>query len=199
MLAWKEKYMIGPFNWIDLLFLVTIVLLVFNGLRNGAVFSLVNLLAIPIAFGVAVFFGKSFTLLLASNGLSISPLISYIVLFFGSILVLHIIGTAVRGIVRAIPIVGLGDSLLGGVIGFVEAWLLWLIVLLVIGHFLQGIQGAIQTGNHLIPGLNITIQQYQTWHDTYNQAVNNSIFARVNGLFIKELPALPTTLPSLSF
>lgn len=190
--------MIGPFNWIDLLFLVTIVLLVFNGLRNGAVFSLVNLLAIPIAFGVAVFFGKSFTLLLASNGLSISPLISYIVLFFGSILVLHIIGTAVRGIVRAIPIVGLGDSLLGGVIGFVEAWLLWLIVLLVIGHFLQGIQGAIQTGNHIIPGLNITIQQYQTWHDTYNQAVNNSIFARVNSLFIKELPALPTTLPSLS-
>lgn len=190
--------MIGPFNWIDLLFLVTIVLLVFNGLRNGAVFSLVNLLAIPIAFGVAVFFGKSFTLLLASNGLSISPLISYIVLFFGSILVLHIIGTAVRGIVRAIPIVGLGDSLLGGVIGFVEAWLLWLIVLLVIGHFLQGIQGAIQTGNHLIPGLNITIGQYQTWHDTYNQAVNNSIFARVNSLFIKELPALPTTLPSLS-
>ena len=183
--------MIGPFNWIDLLFLVTIVLLVFNGLRNGAVFSLVNLLAIPIAFGVAVFFGKPFTLLLASNGLSVSPLISYIVLFFGSILVLHIIGTAVRGIVRAIPIVGLGDSLLGGVIGFVEAWLVWLIVLLVIGHFLQGIQGAIQTGNHLIPGLNITIQQYQTWHDTYNQAVNNSIFARVNGLFIKELPALP--------
>jgi hypothetical protein len=113
--------------------------------------------------------------------------------------VLHIIGTVVRGIVRAIPIVGLGDSLLGGVIGFVEAWLLWLIVLLVIGHFLQGIQGAIQTGNHLIPGLNITIQQYQTWHDTYNQAVNNSIFARVNGLFIKELPALPATLPSLSF
>lgn len=179
--------MIGPFNWIDLLFLVTIVLLVFNGLRNGAVFSLVNLLAIPIAFGVAVFFGKPFTLLLASNGLSISPLISYIVLFFGSILVLHIIGTAVRGVVRAIPIVGLGDSLLGGVIGFIEAWLLWLIVLLVIGHFLQGIQA----GNHLIPGLNITIQQYQTWHDTYNQAVNNSIFARVNGFIIKALPALP--------
>ena len=199
MLARKEKYMIGPFNWIDLLFLVTIVLLVFNGLRNGAVFSLVNLLAIPIAFGVAVFFGKPFTLFLTSNGLSISPLISYIVLFFGSILVLHIIGTVVRGVVRAIPIVGLGDSLLGGVVGFIEAWLLWLIVLLVIGHFLQGIQGAIQTGNHIIPGLNITIQQYQTWHDTYNQAVNNSFFARVNGLFIKELPAVPPALPSLSF
>ena len=183
--------MIGPFNWIDLLFLVTIVLLVFNGLRNGAVFSIVNLLAIPIAFGIVVFFGKSFTLLLASNGLSISPLISYIVLFFGSILVLHIIGTVIRGVVRAIPIVGMGDSLLGGLVGFIEAWLLWLVVLLVIGHFLQDIQNTIQAGNHLIPGLNITFQQYQTWHDTYNQAVNNSLFTRVNSFIIPRLPPLP--------
>jgi uncharacterized membrane protein required for colicin V production len=183
--------MIGPFNWIDILFLVTIVLLVFNGLRNGAVFSLINLLAIPIAFGVAYFFGKSFTLFLASNNLSISPLISYLVLFFGSILVLHIIGTMIRGVVKAIPIVGLGDSLLGGAIGFFEAWLLWLIVLLVLGNFLHSVQDTIQAGNQLIPGLHITVQQYQVWHDTYNQAVNNSLFARVNSFFIKELPALP--------
>ena len=47
--------MIGPINWIDLLFLVTIVLLIFNGFRNGAVFSLINLLSIPIAIGVAYF------------------------------------------------------------------------------------------------------------------------------------------------
>jgi len=182
--------MIGPFNWIDLLFLVTIVLLVFNGLRNGAVFSLVHLLSIPIAFGVAVFFGKPFTLFLAANGLSISPLISYIVLFFGSVLVLHIIGTAVRGVVRAIPIVGLGDALVGGLVGFVEAWLLWVIVLLVIGHFLQDIQGTINVGKQAIPGLNITVSQYQVWHDTYNQTLNNSFFAKVNGFFIKELPAI---------
>jgi uncharacterized membrane protein required for colicin V production len=183
--------MIGPFNWIDLLFLVTIVLLVFNGLRNGAIFSLINLLAIPIAFGMAVFFGKPFTLLLASNGLSISPLVSYLVLFFGTILVLHIIGTVIRGVVKAVPIVGLGDSLLGGVIGFVEAWLLWLIILFVVGNFLQNVQAAIHVGNQFIPGLNITVQQYQVWHDTYNQAVHNSLFAKVNGFFIKELPSIP--------
>ena len=56
--------MIGPLNWIDLLFLVTIVLLIFNGFRNGAVFSLINLLSIPIAIGVAYFFGKPFALFL---------------------------------------------------------------------------------------------------------------------------------------
>jgi uncharacterized membrane protein required for colicin V production len=183
--------MIGPFNWIDLLFLLTIVLLVFNGLRNGAVFSLVHLLAIPIAFGVAYFFGKQFTLFLTSNGLSFSPIISYLVLFFGTILVLHIIGTAVRGVVKAAPVFGLGDSLIGGIIGFVEAWLLWVIVLLVLGNFLNSVQGSIHPGSQIIPGLNITVQQYQAWRDTYNQAVHNSFFARVNGYFIQELPALP--------
>src|SRR6266566_4794032 len=146
--------MIGPLNWIDLLFLVTIVLLIFNGFRNGAVFSLINLLSIPIAIGVAYFFGKPFALFFANNGLLFSPLISYLVLFFVTILVIQIIGTSMRGVVN-------------------------------------DIQATIQTGKQLVPGLNITVQQYQVWHDTYNQAVHNSLFARVNGFFIKELPAVP--------
>jgi uncharacterized membrane protein required for colicin V production len=183
--------MIGSINWIDILFLVTIVLLIFNGFRNGAVFSLLNLLSIPIAFGVAYFFGKPFTLFFANNGLLFSPLISYLVLFFVTILVIQIIGTSMRGVVKAIPILGLGDSLLGGLVGFFEAWLIWLIVLLLVGHFLNDIQTTIQTGKQLIPGLNITVQQYQVWHDTYNQALHNSLFARVNGFIIKELPAMP--------
>ena len=183
--------MIGSINWIDLLFLVTIVLLIFNGFRNGAVFSLINLLSIPIAIGVAYFFGKPFALFFAHNGLSFTPLISYLVLFFVTILVIQIIGTSMRGVVKAIPILGLGDSLLGGLVGFFEAWLIWLIVLLLVGHFLNDIQTTIQTGKQLIPGLNITVQQYQVWHDTYNQTLQNSLFARVNGFFIKELPAMP--------
>jgi uncharacterized membrane protein required for colicin V production len=183
--------MIGPFNWIDLLFLVTIVLLIFNGFRNGAVFSLINLLSIPIAIGVSYFFGKPFAMFLATNGLLISPLISYLVLFFVSILVIQIIGTSMRGVVKAIPILGCGDSLIGGAVGFFEAWLIWLIVLLIVGNFLHNIQDAIQAGKQLIPGLNITVQQYQAWHDAYNQAVHNSLFARVNSFFIKELPVLP--------
>ena len=190
-LGLEEKHMIGPFNWIDLLFLVTIVLLIFNGFRNGAVFSFINLLSIPIAIGVAYFFGKSFALFLATNGLQISPLISYLVLFFVTILVIQIIGTTMRGVVKAIPIVGLGDSLLGGAVGFVEAWLIWLIVLLILGKFLQNVQDTIHTGSQIIPGLNIKVQDYQSWHDAYNQAVHNSLFAKVNSFFIRELPALP--------
>ncbi len=74
------------FNWIDIFFLVTVALLAFNGFRNGAVVSLVNLLSIPLGIAVAYVFGKQFTLALGANGLSIAPFISYIVLFFATVL-----------------------------------------------------------------------------------------------------------------
>jgi uncharacterized membrane protein required for colicin V production len=185
--------MIGPFNWIDLLFLITIVLLVFNGIRNGAIFSIINLLSIPIALGVAIFLGKPFTLFLASNGLSISPLLAYIVLFFAAVLIIHIIGTMLRGVIRAVPLIGLGDVLIGGVVGFIEAWLLWVIILLVIGGFLNSVQHAITAGSNVIPGFNITLDQYTNWHDTYNQALTNSLFAQVNGFILSKLPALKSS------
>lgn len=182
--------MIGPFNWIDLLFLVTIVLLVFNGIRNGAIFSIVNLLSIPIALGVAIFLGKPFTLFLASNGLSISPLFAYIVLFFAAVLIIHIIGTLLRGVIRAVPLIGLGDVLIGGLVGFIEAWLLWVIILLVIGGFLNSVQNAIIAGSNIIPGFNIPLNQYTNWHDTYNQALTSSLFAQVNSFILSKLPVL---------
>lgn len=187
--------MIGPFNWVDLLFLVTIVLLVFNGIRNGAIFSIVHLLSIPIALAVAIFFGKSFTLFLASNGLSISPLIGYIVLFFATVFVIHILGTLLRGVMRAVPLLGVGDVLIGGLVGFIEAWLLWVIVLLVIGNFLSNVQSALATGSHVLPGFTITLSQYTSWHDTYNQALTNSLFAQVNSFILSKLPAVKITGP----
>lgn len=182
--------MIGPFNWVDLLFFITIVLLVFNGIRNGAIFSIVHLLSIPVALAVAIFFGKPFTLFLASNGLSISPLIGYIVLFFAAVFIIHILGTMLRGVIRAVPLLGIGDVLIGGLVGFIEAWLLWVVVLLVIGGFLHNVQNAITAGSNIIPGFNITLSQYTTWHDTYNQALSNSIFANVNSFILSRLPAI---------
>lgn len=179
---------------IDILFLVTVALLVFNGLRNGAVFSLINLLGIPIGFAVAAYFGPQFIKLLASNGLPSTPLIAYIVLFFGTVLILHIIGTFVRGIVKRIPIVGFGDALLGGVIGFGEAWLLWLVLLIVLGNFLGGVQSTVNAAQNtasIIPGFHISFDQLKSWHDFYNQAVTNSLFAQINSIFNHNLSGLP--------
>jgi len=183
--------MIGPFNWIDVLFLITVVLLVFNGLRNGAIFSLVNLLSIPVALGVALYFGKPFTAFLATNGIGISPLVAYIILFFVAVIVIHIIGTVLRGVIKVIPLVGLGDALIGGLIGFVEAWLLWLIILLVVGNVLHGVQDSFLAGTNIFSGIKITPQQLIDWHNAYNQAITTSLFAKVNGIFVQALPALP--------
>lgn len=182
---------------IDILFLVTVALLVFNGLRNGAIFSLINLIGIPLGFGVAVYFGPQFTALLAANNLPATPLISYIVLFLGTVFILHIIGTMIRGVVQKIPFVGFGDALLGGLIGFVEAWLIWLILLIVLGTFLNNVQSSVngaQQAASIIPGTKISFDQLKSWHDFYNQAVTHSLFAQVNSVVnanLKGLPQLP--------
>jgi uncharacterized membrane protein required for colicin V production len=175
-------------SWIDILFLITVVLLVFNGFRNGAVFSLISFIGLPLGLWIAYTYGPKFTSMLASNGIPATPLIAYVVLFFGTVLLVHIIGNMVRGVVKSIPIISQGDTLLGGVIGFVEAWLLWLLLLIVLGTFL----GSLQTqGASIVASSNIQPAQLQSWHDFYNQAVNNSWFAKVNGVFLKSLPNLP--------
>ncbi len=176
---------------IDILFLITLVLLVFQGLRNGFVFSIVNLVSIPLGLAAAYVFGPQLTKLLAQNGLSATPFISYAVVFLGTVLILHIVGGLVRGVIRRVPIISQGDALLGGAIGFVEAWLLWLFLLIILGTFLGGAQAAVQQGAHMVPGLDIHFDQLKAWHDFYNQALTNSLFAKLNGLFVKQLPALP--------
>jgi uncharacterized membrane protein required for colicin V production len=183
--------MVGSISIVDILFLVTVVLLVLSGFRNGAVISLVSLLSIPIGFFVALQYGPGFTKLLASNGLAATPLISYVVLFFGTVIILHIIGSVLRNVLKAVPLIGPADSLLGGVIGFVEAWLLWLVLLIVLGNFLHNVQATINSAVNIVPGLNISVDQFKSWHDFYNQTITNSLFAKVNGFFVGELPALP--------
>src|ERR1700730_1894734 len=66
-------------SWIDILFLITVVLLVFNGFRNGAVFSLISLIGLPLGLWIAYTYGPNVTSMLASNGIPATPLIAYIV------------------------------------------------------------------------------------------------------------------------
>jgi uncharacterized membrane protein required for colicin V production len=165
-------------SYIDILFLVTVALLVFNGFSNGAVTSLINLISIPVGFAVAYLFGPRFTVLLAANGLAATPLIAYIVLFGGTVLILHIIGSVFRGVMR-ISLIRMGDKLLGALIGFVEAWLVWVVLLLVLHNFLQDI--------HSIPG-GVTVSQISSWQQFYNDAVTNSLFAHVNSFIVARLP-----------
>ena len=178
---------------IDILFLVTAVLLALSGYRSGAVFSLINIPGVPLGIALASSFGPRFTALLAAHGQpAAAPFIAYNVLFFGTVMVFFLIGTVVQRFVRKLPVaVNRGDAVLGGVIGFVEAWLLWVFLLTSLGTFLGGLQTGIQPGLHFIPGMTIQIVQLQVWHDFYNFNVTNSLFAHVNGAFVKTLPNLP--------
>lgn len=187
-------------SWIDIAFLVTVALLVLNGLKNGLLFSLIHLLAIPIGFAVAYFYGPQFTVTLAASGFSVTPILAYAVLFFGTILILHIVGSLLRNVVKHIPLVAQGDSLLGGVVGFIEAWLIWLLLLSMLGTFLSSAQQAILAGQTVFQGISmkgLSLADFKTWHDAYNQAVTTSLFAKVNGYFITVLPALPANLKPL--
>jgi uncharacterized membrane protein required for colicin V production len=192
-------------DWIDILFVVTAVLLILNGLKNGALFSLIHILSIPVAFIVTYLFGPHFITLLASNGLSFTPLVAYGVLFLGTVLILHIIGSIVRNVLKYVPLLGPADALLGGVLGFVEAWLLWLLLLFVLGTFLSTVQSGIETGSVFFQGINLQdlhlgnvaqfLPTFQQWHDFYNQAVTHSLFAKVNGFFVTVLPELKIPSP----
>jgi uncharacterized membrane protein required for colicin V production len=185
-------------NWIDIAFLVTVALLVLNGLKNGALFSLVHLIGIPIGFAVAYFLGPQFTVMLASAGLPMTPILAYIILFFGAVLILHILGTVLHGVVKNVPLISQGDALLGGVIGFIEAWLIWLLVLSMLGAFLHNVQAAVEAGQTLFQGIdfkNLNLGDFQKWHDAYNEAVTTSLFAKVNGYFITVLPAIKAPEP----
>ncbi len=180
------------FNWVDVLFVITVVVLVLNGLRSGALFSLINLVSIPVGLIVAYRYGGQLTDFLAGGGLVITPLVTYGVLFLGSVVVVHMLAGFVRGIVKGIPLVSQGDALLGGVVGFVEAWLLWLFLLIVLGTLLGSTQTALVQGLHPTLMGNVSAGQLQGWQQFYNQAVAHSLFARVNGFFIHVLPGLPS-------
>jgi uncharacterized membrane protein required for colicin V production len=173
--------MLGSFSWIDVLFIGTVILLVLNGFSNGAIASIVNLLSIPIAFAVAYYFGPQFTALLSAKNLQATPLISYVVLFIGTVIILHIIGTTIRSVVLKIPLVSVGDRLAGGFIGFIEAWLLWVVLLFVLGMFLQNI--------HNFP-LSISTAQFSGWQSFYITATQHSLFAQVNSFIVPHINAL---------
>jgi uncharacterized membrane protein required for colicin V production len=170
------------FSLIDILFFVTVILLGINGLNNGAVTSLINLLSIPLGFLAAYLIGPRFTLLLAANGWSVTPLLSYIIVFFGTVLVLHIIATFIRGVVEKTPVIGpfigFADKLLGAVIGFVEAWLLWVVLLLALQQFLLH--------TSYLSGISPT--QFRSWQQFYNDATTNSWFAHVNSFIVSKIP-----------
>jgi uncharacterized membrane protein required for colicin V production len=167
-------------SFVDIAFVITAGLLIFNGLKNGFIFSLAGLISLPAAFIVASLFSPQFAKVLANNNLSASPVIAYLVLFFGTVVIIHILATTFRNTFKALPLIGSADTLLGGVVGFVEAWLLWVVVLVILHNFLQD--------TNQIQALGLQITTFQSWQEFYNTAMTNSVFAKVNSFMISTVP-----------
>nr|BBH94442.1 hypothetical protein KTA_26410 [Thermogemmatispora argillosa] len=166
------------FNFIDLAFLATAIVLAINGFRNGLLASLINLIALPLGLGAALLFGPWLTALLASKGIEVAPLLAYGLIFLASVLIVHTVTAVVRAFVHRLPVVGLIDALLGLGVGLVEAWLLWLILLVA----LHGVLSAIQHLPHSDPG------QFSIWQRAYNEAMTQSLFAHVNQWLLGQAP-----------
>ncbi len=86
-----------------------------------------------------------------------------------------------RSVILRIPLVGFGDRLAGGFIGFIEAWLLWAVLLFVLGTFLQDI--------HHLP-VTISTAQFSSWQNFYLTATHQSLFAQVNSFIVPHINAL---------
>ncbi|GCE48565.1 colicin V production protein [Thermosporothrix hazakensis] len=172
---------------LDILILISALLLIFNGIRNGAIFSLIHLLSIPVGIAVVFFFGPQLVAFLSSNGLAATPVIVYIALFLGAVLLLHILGTVIRGLIQSIPAAGVVDLLVGGALGLVESWLLWLFLLMLLGGFLL----ALQNKDPQLAALHLQTEDYLPWRDFYNRMLQGSYFVRINSLFLHTLPPMP--------
>ncbi|MBX5449138.1 CvpA family protein [Thermogemmatispora sp.] len=158
------------FNLIDLAFLTTVIVLALQGFHNGLLASLINLVALPLALGVALLCGPWLTALLASSGVKVAPLLAYTLVFLATVLGVHSVTTLVRAFLRRLPVLGLIDQLLGMGIGVVEAWLLWLILLMVLHSFLSTV--------HYWPQSDP--DQFSAWRLAYQKAIAQSFFVHVN-------------------
>jgi len=162
-------------GWLlDILVGITLVLSTIHGWRVGAVASLINLLGIPIGLGVSWYWGPALTGTFARLGFPVPVLFAYALLFFGVIAVLHVIAQFLRGTIHSFFVFAFADEAIGAVVGFVKAWILWLLFLVLWGSVLA-------LPLHT-PGLR-TLDATR-WKQDYNHIVATSTFAQINHVVI---------------
>jgi uncharacterized membrane protein required for colicin V production len=155
---------------LDMLILITLVIGTLHGWRVGAVVSLISLLSIPIGLGVAWYWGPALAVEFVHLGFPFPILPAYALLFFGTIVVLHLIAEILRALIHSFFIFAFADEAIGAVVGFVKVWLLWLLFLV--------LWGSVLTLPLHIAGLH-TVNTARLQQD-YNSIVTTSIFAHIN-------------------
>ncbi|NEY20886.1 hypothetical protein G4D61_13080 [Bacillus ginsengihumi] len=173
-------------NMINIIIIILLLLGFFNGKRHGFILQAIKIVSFAVAAGVAYLFytdlaaqltklipypsmhDNTYAFIMDNNNMETAfyRIIAFAIIFFIVRLVLRVIGSTLS-IINHIPILGLINRWAGGILGFVEVYLI-LFILLFIGSILP--VDSVQTAlNHsmiakgMINNTPYISQQVQQW------------------------------------
>jgi membrane protein required for colicin V production len=107
--------------WIDIVFIIILLILGFHGLLIGLIRSICDIIGILMAYILAVSF---------SPLLEIPRVLSFFLIFIIVVIAVHLIGRILSKAIKATPL-NMLDRLLGGLLGFVKGLIICFVVLLI--------------------------------------------------------------------
>ena len=168
-------------HWLDIVAAIVLVFSVWHGWRSGLLVGIFNLLSIPVGLVVAYLFGQMIAAATHSP-----PTLAYIVVFFATVIGIHIIGHLLRRILRSkVPLAKQTDAVLGALVSGAKAWILLVLFLVVWGVLLgsQTVQAAACAATIVNSKPATTLNN---WQNDYNHAIGPSIFAQVNSFIVPQ-------------
>jgi uncharacterized membrane protein required for colicin V production len=168
-------------HWLDIIVAIVLVFSIWHGWRTGFMVGLFNLLSIPLGIVVAYFFAQGI-----AAATHTSPTLMYIIVFFATVIGVHIVGSLLRRTLRSkVPLAKGTDSLLGAIVSGAKAWVLLVLFLVVWGSLLNSstIQ---QVACATTAVTNTAADTLSNWQGDYNHAVGHSVFAQVNSFVVPQ-------------
>ncbi len=168
-------------HWLDLVAAIVLFISIWHGWRTGLLTGLFNLLSIPLGIAAAYFLAPQ---LAAATNISLTYM--YAIIFFVVVIGVHIVGSLLRrGMRRKVKIAADTDALLGAVIGGAKAWVLLVLFLVFWGSALNS--SAVRAVACALTPVNSSVaSNLGDWQTQYNQTVDNSIFAHINGFIVPQ-------------
>ena len=168
-------------HWLDIIAAIVLVISIWHGWRSGLMVGLFNLLSIPLGIVVAYFFAPRVA---AATNISLTWM--YAILFFATVIGVHIVGSLLRKTLRSkIPLAKETDALLGAAVSGAKAWILLVLFLVIWGNALSSstVRSVACTANIVNGNVASTLSSWQT---DYNHTVGNSVFAQVNSFIVPQ-------------
>jgi uncharacterized membrane protein required for colicin V production len=168
-------------HWLDIVAALVLFFSIWHGWRTGLLVGLFNLLSIPLGIVAAYFLAPRIA---AATTISLTYM--YAIVFFITVIVVHLIGNALhRGFRKRLKIAADTDALLGAIVGGAKAWVLLVLFLVVWGSTLNS--PAIRTvACTLKPIQSNVASTLGDWQTQYNHTVDNSLFAYLNSFIVPQ-------------